>query len=147
MPKQARIAPVSSLATRAASAATASAIVPETVKAHEGAPNQNEEDEAKIAPVVPVTVAKKEKGSCGCLPPLQGSKRGFITLTLMTFSVLLFLTPNELYFSLLFAGIDPPGMYQTAKIHHSLATVFDPILLVIANRDLQKALMSIFKCQ
>ena len=62
MPKQARIAPVSLLAARAASAATASAIVPETVKAHEGAPNQNEEDEAKIAPVVPVTVAKKKRG-------------------------------------------------------------------------------------
>ncbi|GAU97201.1 hypothetical protein RvY_08541 [Ramazzottius varieornatus] len=144
MPKQARVAPANSLVTHATSVASGAVFEAAKVEENKGNEVGDQGEKPEVAPPV-AEVVKKEKGFCGCLPPLKGSKKGFIPLTLMTFCVLLLWTPNELYFSLDFAGIDPPGMYQTAKILHSLATVFDPILPVVANRDLQRALLPIFK--
>ena len=81
---------------------------------------------------------------CICGRPLNnGSATGFVTLTLMTASVILFLLPKEAYYTwILFSSYDPPGFKVIADVLQRLTTVFIPILVVLGNTELRQTMFA-----
>ncbi|GAV03735.1 hypothetical protein RvY_14120 [Ramazzottius varieornatus] len=74
---------------------------------------------------------------CGRI--LNGSATGFLTLTLMTASVIICLMPKEAYYTtLLFTDNAPPGFNVIADVLERLTTVCDPMLVVLGNSELRK---------
>ncbi|GAV01193.1 RvY_11941-1 [Ramazzottius varieornatus] len=85
--------------------------------------------------------AKKVKRHRICGRELNGSLTGFVTLTLMTLSVAICLLPKEAFFTyLIWAESEPPGVLDVADILQRLTTLFDPILIVLANTEIRKML-------
>ncbi|GAV08171.1 hypothetical protein RvY_17902 [Ramazzottius varieornatus] len=65
---------------------------------------------------------------------------GFLSLTLMTLTVLICYSPGQTYFTLLLIfSIDIPNMYPITSAMNALIIVLDPIWFVLAVTDLRNA--------
>ncbi|GAV01886.1 hypothetical protein RvY_12525 [Ramazzottius varieornatus] len=85
-------------------------------------------------PVSGSAFAASEKGLRVCGRALNGSRTGFVTLTLITISVILCLMPNDIYFT--WQMITDRGVvevYLVVDAIRSLTTVIDPVLIVLGN--------------
>ena len=95
---------------------------------------------SRAGPDIPATdslQAREERGFC-CGQPRYGSRAGFLTLMLVTLSVLICHAPNEVYFTMLMVvDYDPPGLFTAVRVLQSLTTIFDPLLIVLAGPELE----------
>ena len=83
--------------------------------------------------------ARKQVVSGCCRKPRHGSTTGYVTLTLTTVTVIVGLAPSEVYFFLLaFSNIEPVAVHSTLRVLQSLTSIFDPVLIVLANPELRK---------
>ncbi|GAV01887.1 hypothetical protein RvY_12526 [Ramazzottius varieornatus] len=86
-------------------------------------------------------VAEKRLRVCG--RTLNGSPSAFLTLTLMTLSVVVCLIPNEVYYTWqMMTDSDLMEVYLVVDAMQRLTTVFDPVLIVLGNTELRKMVSS-----
>lgn len=70
---------------------------------------------------------------------LNGSPSAFLTLSLMTLSVIVCLIPNEVYYTWqMMTDNDLMEVYLVVDAMQRLTTVFDPVLIVLGNTELRK---------
>lgn len=80
-----------------------------------------------VDPENPSAKAKdKRVRLCGRI--IQGSRTGFVTLTLMTLSVVVCLTPNEVYWTVVMMAdiVVPESIFETVVVLQRITTICDP---------------------
>ena len=85
---------------------------------------------------------------CGCRRKLRGSATGFLTLTLMTLSVVVCLMPKEsldTYLITVRSAVEPPGLMAVFDALQHLTTVFDPVLIAVGNTEIRTMLLEQFR--
>lgn len=76
----------------------------------------------------------------------ESSSRAFIALTLLTASVLICWTPNNVFFTVAaFLPLDYPVVLRVTTILQTFQSVLDPVFFVIALKDLRVALSETFR--
>ncbi|GAU97049.1 hypothetical protein RvY_08409 [Ramazzottius varieornatus] len=98
-------------------------------------------------PSVPAVIPRRTETLklCGKMIHIDGSATGFVTLTLMTVSVIISLMPKEVYYTYqLWTDDDNIHLffYLIADTLQHLTTVFDPVLIVLVNPELQKIILA-----
>ena len=83
---------------------------------------------------------------CCCdLTRSTGNHHGILALSLMTLTVLICYSPDQIYFTVLIVfGVDIAGMYSIASIMYQIVAILDPIWFVVALPDLRAEFRRLF---
>ena len=70
----------------------------------------------------------------------QASHGQFLTLSMLTLNVTVFLFPAQVHHVLLLANIDPPGMQETVETMYTFSPTIDSLLFLFTVKSLRDTL-------